>query len=143
LSAAYKPEQESLDSATILVVDDEEFARIVIRRMLTDAGYSTVQVASAREALIVLERATPRFDLVVTDVVMPETDGRSLGRLIAERHPALPVLYVSGYPEHDVFHRGSPSPLSPFLQKPFTQDALLTMVRALLLTSGTRLRTTA
>ena len=143
MSAAYKPEQESLDSATILVVDDEEFVRIVIRRMLTDAGYSTVQVASAREALIVLERATPRFDLVVTDVVMPETDGRTLGRLIAERHPGLPVLYVSGYPEHDVFHRGSPSPLSPFLQKPFTQDALLTMVRALLLTSGTRLRTTA
>ena len=143
MSAAYKPEQESLDSATILVVDDEEFTRIVISRMLTDAGYSTVQVASAREALIVLERATPRFDLVVTDVVMPETDGRTLGRLIAERHPGLPVLYVSGYAEHDVFHRGSPSPLSPFLQKPFTHDALLTMVRALLLTSGTRLRTTA
>ena len=142
MSAAYKPEQESLDSATILVVDDEEFTRIVISRMLTDAGYSTVQVASAREALIVLERATPRFDLVVTDVVMPETDGRTLGRLIAERHPGLPVLYVSGYAEHDVFHRGSPSPLSPFLQRPFTQDALLTMVRALL-TSGTRLRTTA
>jgi DNA-binding NtrC family response regulator len=125
-------------AGTVLVVDDEELARIVIGRMLTDAGYSAVQVASAREALIVLERATPRFDLVITDVVMPETDGRTLGRLIGERHPGLPVLYVSGYPEHDMFHRGSPSPpLAPFLQKPFTQVALVAMVR-LLLGSGTR-----
>jgi DNA-binding NtrC family response regulator len=126
----------------VLAVDDEELARIVVGRMLTDAGYSAVQVASAREALIVLERATPRFDLVITDVVMPETDGRTLGRLIGERHPGLPVLYVSGYPEHDMFHRGCPSPLAPFLQKPFTQVALAAMVR-LLLSSRTHLGTTA
>jgi len=132
----------SPDGGAILVVDDEELARIVIGRILTDAGYSAVQVASAREALIVLERAAPRFGLVVTDVVMPETDGRTLGRLIGERHPGLPVLYVSGYPEHDVFHRGSPSPLSPFLQKSFTPDVLLAMVR-MLLASGTRLGTSA
>jgi len=127
---------------TILVVDDEEMARVVISRMLTEAGFVAVQVSNARDALSVLERADPRFDLAVVDVVMPETDGRTLGRLIGERHPGLPVLYVSGYPEHDVFHRGSPSPLAPFLQKPFTADALLVMVRTLLF-GGTRLSTSA
>jgi len=59
---------------------------------------------------------------------MAETDGRTLGRLIGERHPGLPMLYVSAYPEHDMFHRGSPSPSAPFLQKPFTSDALLITV---------------
>src|SRR4029450_4852892 len=97
-----------------------------------------VEAPTARQALQLLERGEPAIDLVITDVVMPETDGRTLGRLIGERHPGLPVLYVSGYPEHDMFHRGSPSPpLAPFLQKPFTQVALVAMVR-LLLGSGTR-----
>jgi len=133
---------QSPDGGAVLVVDDEEMARVVIARMLTDAGFVAVQASNARDALSALERADPRFGLVVTDVVMPETDGRSLGRLIGERHPGLPVLYVSGYPEHDMFHRGSPGPLSPFLQKPFTPDVLLAMVR-MLLASGTRLGTSA
>ena len=133
---------QSPDGGAVLVVDDEEMARVVIARMLTDAGFVAVQASNARDALSALERADPRFGLVVTDVVMPETDGRSLGRLIGERHPGLPVLYVSGYPEHDMFDRGSPSPLAPFLQKPFTQDVLLAMVR-MLLASATRLGTSA
>ena len=140
LSAGTGP--QSPDGGAILVVDDEEMARVVIARMLTDAGFVAVQASNARDALSALERADPRVGLVVTDVVMPETDGRSLGRLIGERHPGLPVLYVSGYPEHDMFHRGSPGPLSPFLQKPFTPDVLLAMVR-MLLASGTRLGTSA
>jgi two-component system, cell cycle sensor histidine kinase and response regulator CckA len=129
-------EPVSPDGGAILVVDDEETARVVIARLLTEAGFVTVQVSNARDALRVLERADPRFELVVVDVVMPETDGRTLGRLIGERHPGLAVLYVSGYPEHDVFHRGAPSPLAPFLQKPFTSDALLGMVRTLLKGGG-------
>ena len=96
-------------------------------------------VHSAREALRVLEAAQPPFDLVVTDVVMPETDGRTLGRLIAERHPALPVIYVSAYPSHDIFHRGAPDPLVPFLQKPLSSEALLVMVRQLLPTASLRI----
>jgi DNA-binding NtrC family response regulator len=132
----------SPDGGAILVVDDEETARVVIARMLTDAGFVAVQASNARDALSALGRADPRFGLVVTDVVMPETDGRALGRLIGERHPGLPVLYVSGYPEHDVFHRGAPSPLAPFLQKPFTSDALLAIVRTLF-KGGVRLSTSA
>ena len=126
------PYQLSHTGGLVLVVDDEPLAAHVVSRMLHDAGYSTVEVSNARDALSALELANPGFDLVVTDVVMPETDGHTLGRLIAERHPGLPVIYMSAYPEQDIFHRGSPSPPSPFLQKPFSSDALLLMVRQLL-----------
>jgi CheY-like chemotaxis protein len=77
-----------------------------------------------------LEAAAPAFDLVSTDVVMPETDGRALGRIIGERYPGLPELYVSAYPSDDVFHRGAPNPLVPFLQQPFSPDAVLMLVSA-------------
>jgi two-component system, cell cycle sensor histidine kinase and response regulator CckA len=119
----------------VLVVDDEPHAANVTSRMLHDGGYSTVEVSNARDALSALELANPLFDLVVTDVVMPETDGRTLGRLIAERHPGLPVIYISAYPEQDIFHRGSPGPQSAFLQKPFSPDVLLSLVREQLATA--------
>src|SRR5437870_5213944 len=75
----------------VLVVDDESMVLIVTSRMLTTAGYAVIEASGARGALRLLELGDPRVDLVITDVVMPETDGRALGRLIAERHPALPV----------------------------------------------------
>jgi len=114
----------------VLVVDDEPVVLEVTSRTLTQAGYLVSTASSAREALEMLADGTP-VHLVLTDVVMPETDGRMLGRLIGERHPALAVLYMSAYPKDDVLHRGSPEPGLPFLQKPFSQDALLMAVRSL------------
>jgi CheY-like chemotaxis protein len=114
------------------VVDDEPLAAEVAARALKAAGYRTAEVHNARDALALLANGKERFDLVVTDVVMPETDGRTLGRMIGERHPGLPVIYVSAYPANDVFHRGSPDPLVPFLQKPFSPEALLLMIREVL-----------
>jgi len=110
--------RQAPDSAPkrVLVVDDEPSVLIVTCRMLTRAGY----------------------------VVMPETDGRALGRLIAERHPALPVLYMSAYPADDVFHRGSPGPDLPFLRKPFSTESLVAagarVARTLSLSSGQQRR---
>ena len=120
----------------VLVVDDEPTILFVTSRMLTTAGYVAIQASDAREALRLLELGDPRVDLVITDVVMPETDGRALGRLIAERHPALPVLYMSGYPADHVFHRGSPGPDLPFLRKPFSIESLVAAVQALLARSA-------
>ena len=79
----------------ILVVDDEPTVLELTARMLGAAGYAVVEASNAREALRLLERGDPPINLVVTDVVMPETDGRALGRLIAERHLGLPVAYMS------------------------------------------------
>lgn len=117
----------------ILVVDDEHVVLTLTSRMLRTAGYNALEAPSARHALSILERGEPAVDLVITDVVMPETDGRTLGRLIAERFPGLPVAYMSAYPVNDVFHRGAPGPNLPFLSKPFSPEALLELVKTVLL----------
>jgi two-component system, cell cycle sensor histidine kinase and response regulator CckA len=116
----------------VLIVDDERTVLEVTARMLEAAGYLVIEASNAREALRLLERGDPPINLVITDVVMPETDGRALGRLIAERHLGLPVAYMSAYPADDVLHRGSPGPNLPFLRKPFSPEALVGVVQQLL-----------
>jgi CheY-like chemotaxis protein len=113
-------------------VDDEPSVLAVTARILRDAGYVAVEAPNAREALRLLERSDPPINLVITDVVMPETDGRALGRLIAERYLGLPVAYMSAYAADDVLHRGSPGPSLPFLRKPFSAEALVALVQQLL-----------
>ena len=125
---------DGADAATrhILVVDDEHLVLTFASRMLRDAGYGVLKASSAPEALRLLERQHPPIDLVITDVIMPEIDGRVLGRLIAERYPQLPVAYMSAHSKNDVFLRGSPGPNLPFLSKPFSQEALLILVETVL-----------
>jgi two-component system, cell cycle sensor histidine kinase and response regulator CckA len=115
----------------ILVVDDESVPLTLVARMLTYAGYRVSTARSAGDALRLLGLEAPAFDLVVTDLLMPETDGRTLGRLIAERHPALPVIYMSGYGSTDDLHRGARDGDLSFLQKPFSSEELVATVQAL------------
>jgi DNA-binding NtrC family response regulator len=116
------------EAPRVLVVDDEELVVALASRLLRDAGYAPLAAASARQALDLLAQGDPPIALVLTDVVMPETDGRVLGMLIAERYPGLPVAYMSAYPANDVFHRGAPAPNAAFLSKPFSPEALLGLV---------------
>jgi two-component system cell cycle sensor histidine kinase/response regulator CckA len=116
----------------ILVVDDEDTAVSITARMLRDAGYGVVEAPGARQALHILEQGDPPIDLVITDVVMPETDGRALGYLIGERYPGLPVAYMSAYSVNDMFHRGAPGPDLPFLSKPFSPEALVALVKTVM-----------
>ena len=75
--------------------------------------------------------AYPYLHLVISDVLMPELDGRALGQRLRERYPALPVLYISAYAPDDLFHRGAPNQSAPFLQKPIDPDELLRVVKRL------------
>lgn len=124
----------------VLAVDDEPIVLNVTSRMLEEAGYAVSIAPSAREALRLLGIGDPAVHLVLTDVVMPETDGRQLGQMIGQRHPAVPILYMSAYPEHDVLHRGSPGPGMPFLSKPFSAEALITAIERLLAKPVSQLR---
>jgi two-component system cell cycle sensor histidine kinase/response regulator CckA len=127
------PERDAFPSQRcILVVDDERTVLSVTARMLAGAGYSVLEATGAREALQLLAQDPSRVDLVLTDVVMPETDGRALGRLIGERHPGIQIAYMSAYPAEDVLHRGSPGPTFTFLRKPFSAEALLAAVTPLI-----------
>lgn len=116
----------------LLVVDDEPAALTITGRMLRAVGYDVLEAPNAREALRLLAETDPGIDLVITDVVMPETDGRVLGRMIAERYPGLPVIYISAYAAEDIFHRGAPAPDLPFVRKPFGPEILAELVQRLL-----------
>jgi CheY-like chemotaxis protein len=103
----------------ILVVDDEEIVRDLLAQILREQGYDVVATGSAREARSLGER----WDVLVTDVVMPETDGVALAEEIDAAH----VLFISGYDQ-----RALVSSDAAFLQKPFGREDLTRAIRALL-----------
>jgi two-component system cell cycle sensor histidine kinase/response regulator CckA len=118
----------------VLLVEDDDGMRATTARILEQGGYQVVATAGAEQALA-HARTGAAIDVVVTDVVMPQTSGPELyERLVAERGP-LPVVFVSGYAkaaQSDV--AGHPG----FLAKPFTPAALLAKVRGRLLAGATR-----
>src|SRR5437588_10244537 len=110
-------------SRTILVVDDQDVVRDVIRLTLERAGYTVLEAASPN-AGIDLVRDAGAIDLLVTDVVMPEMDAFELADRIACEVPGVRILYTSGYT--DAGAEG------PFIQKPFTPAQLVDKVGAVL-----------
>ena len=115
----------------VLVVDDESSIRLSLHRFLTRLGYLVSTARNGCEALAVLDD-TGTVDLVITDLVMPDFDGRELILQMRREHPAIPVLVISGYPAAllpDADPDGQPV---PFLAKPFGLDAFESEVRRLL-----------
>lgn len=114
---------------TVLVVDDEPMIRDLVARILRSAGYTVHTAEHGKAAIAFLQaQATAAIQFVVTDVVMPEIDGRRLGGWLTAEHPAIGVLYISGNPSLNQAHDDG-EPLAPLLPKPFTPQALLTAVR--------------
>ena len=132
VAAAPPTSKGSQPQRVVLVVDDEDGVRDIVCRALRAAGFRALEAAQGGEALELVAAGSEAVDLVITDVVMPGLDGRALGRRLGVSRPDLPVLYMSAYDVNDIFRRGSPSASAPFLQKPFTQEILLTQVEQLL-----------
>jgi two-component system cell cycle sensor histidine kinase/response regulator CckA len=110
-------------SRTILVVDDQDVVRDVIKLTLESAGYHVIE-ASSPNAAIELARSTESIDLLVTDIVMPEMDAFELAQRVNTEIPGIRILYTSGYT--DAAAEG------PFIQKPFTPQQLVDKVSAVL-----------
>ena len=127
-----QPEPATAEPRIVLVAEDEDVVRRMLTRTLGNAGFRTLEARHGSEALSIATFAYPYIHLVITDVLMPEMDGRTLGQRLSERCPALPILYISAYPPDDLFHRGAPTSTAPFLQKPIIPDELLTVVQRLL-----------
>jgi DNA-binding NtrC family response regulator len=108
----------------VLVADDEPIVRLLVGRVLDQAGYRSIVVESALEALTVLESQHDRVALVLTDVVMPERSGVELQRDIAGRWPDIPVLLMSGYTPEELMRQGVPDSVG-FIGKPFSIEELL------------------
>ncbi|HTS60589.1 MAG TPA: ATP-binding protein, partial [Candidatus Acidoferrales bacterium] len=119
-------------SETILVVEDEEGVRLLVRRSLETLGYKVLEARNGRDALRVYQEHGGVISLVVTDVVMPEMHGQELAARLKRMQPGLKVIYISGYPADAIGQFGVVNNDSHFLGKPFTSTALAQKVREVL-----------
>jgi two-component system cell cycle sensor histidine kinase/response regulator CckA len=119
-------------SETILLVEDEPGVRRVAMRILRAAGYKVLDADGAATAMALFEEHGDTIDMMITDVVMPEMDGRRLAEQLHLKRPFLRVLYMSGYTDDAVVRYGISHAEMPFLQKPFTAQDLKAKVRSVL-----------
>ena len=117
---------------TVLVVEDDERVRALARKALEQAGYRVLVAAGGKEALAAAEGHDGPIDLLMTDVVMPEMNGRTLTRRLTQRHPDLKVLYMSGYSDEDIAQHGVFETGTAFIKKPFTPSVLTKKLREVL-----------
>ncbi len=120
---------------TLLLVEDDKLVQNVAIRVLERAGYAVEHASSLREAKgRIAEGFVP--DLLITDVMLPDGNGRELADAIAESSPNVPVLFVSGYPDDVISEFGLEGSKITFLQKPFTPAQLRESVADLLESAG-------
>ena len=118
-------------SEVVLVVEDEDRVRQMSVQLLQDLGYTVIHASDAKHALAMIE-TNVRFDLLFTDVVMPDMNGKQLADRVKERRPGTKVLYTTGYTRNAVIHNGMLDRDVSFLPKPFTIQQLATKVRQVL-----------
>jgi PAS domain S-box-containing protein len=117
---------------TVLVVEDEDGVRELVRQILVEHGHAVLTARHGRDALLLAERYERPIDLLVTDVVMPEMGGSELVERLTTVRPDLKTLYISGYTNDEVFRRGVQGIETSFLHKPFTSEGLMRVVREVL-----------
>jgi CheY-like chemotaxis protein len=120
---------------TVLLVEDEDMVRTLSRQILQQAGYTVREARHGLEALQLSKEEIDEVTLTVTDVVMPEMDGRELADRLLQRKPSMKVLYVSGYTDKAVTRNGLLAPDKAFLEKPFSPHTLARKVHEMLQTA--------
>jgi CheY-like chemotaxis protein len=113
---------------TILVVDDEDVVRGLVARTLREAGYRVIEASHGAAAIGLLEPHSNAVDLVICDLVMPVLGGKEVAEWMRQHSPAVPLLFISGFPRayleaHHLFDPGV-----PMLRKPFLPSRLLEAV---------------
>lgn len=119
---------------SILLVEDEDMLRGLIRELLEIKGFSVIEASQGVEALELMRSAGRTIDLVLTDVVMPHMSGSELVEQLKEDQPGLKVVFMSGYTgaNNAAIHKTLGMPGVAFLQKPFRLNALIGVVEGLL-----------
>ncbi|PYP12359.1 MAG: hybrid sensor histidine kinase/response regulator [Gemmatimonadetes bacterium] len=117
---------------TVLVVEDDEQLRRLTHRALAGQGYTVLEADRGSTALDIARRHKGQIDLLLTDVIMPDTNGRKLAETIRAARPGLRVLYMSGYPDGAIASHGMLEPGVAYLAKPFTTEAITRKVREVL-----------
>jgi DNA-binding response OmpR family regulator len=116
----------------VLLVEDETAVRALVRRALEEHGYHVLAAANGREALEIHRRHDGPLHALVTDVVMPEMGGPELVEQLRPLRPEMRVLFVSGHANDVAVRSGIDKCGGAYLQKPFSLEALVANVRALL-----------
>ncbi len=116
----------------ILLVEDDHAVREYTSRALKSCGYQVVKAKDPHDALRILQEEQVHIDLLLTDVVMPDTSGFQLVETLKTMHPRLRYLLVSGYPGEEITRKQLDDIEHPLLQKPFTLEALSSAVRQVL-----------
>jgi DNA-binding response OmpR family regulator len=117
---------------TVLLVDDEEDLRDIMRRMLERRGFATLVAAHPDEAVAACREHPGGIDVLVTDLGLPGVSGGELARTAATARPGLGVVYISGLPKDIAVTKGLLDADAPLVKKPFTADRLVEALHAVL-----------
>ena len=117
---------------TVLLVEDEESVRELVRVTLASRGYHVLEAEDGDCGLRIAGEYKETIDILITDVVMPGIGGRELAKKLVALRPGISVLFLSGYTEDAVVTQGALGPANAFLQKPFTLQSLAKKVREVL-----------
>src|SRR6185437_11782106 len=104
--------------------EDEPALRDLVAMVLRRAGYAVIQATHPVQALALAKAHAGRIDLLVTDVVMPQMNGKQLADALTDARPGLRVLFMSGYIDNPVVHHGVVDEGAHFLAKPVTPERL-------------------
>jgi CheY-like chemotaxis protein len=121
---------------SILVVEDDEDVSNYLIETLRDLDYRPLRAKDSVSALSILAEPDVRIDLLLTDVVLPEVNGRELARKAQLMRPGLRVLFMTGYSRDAIVHQGRLEPDVELIQKPVTQEQIATRIRTLLNAKG-------
>jgi CheY-like chemotaxis protein len=132
LSPAKIQSNDTDGSETVLLVEDEECVRELVRITLLARGYKVLEAADGEAGLRVAQSFKGDIDILITDVVMPGLGGRELAKRLLALRPGISLLFLSGYTEDAVISEIAPGPSVAFLQKPFTLQNLAKKVREIL-----------
>jgi signal transduction histidine kinase/ActR/RegA family two-component response regulator len=114
---------------TVLVVEDEEAVRLIVRRVLEAQGYAILDARDGNDAMRIAAQRGNAIDLVLSDIIMPGMGGRELARSLATTRPGLPILFMSGYNEEGELAGTGGDLGEGVLAKPFTAETLARQVR--------------
>ena len=122
-------DETPIGKETVLLVEDEEMVREMTHEILRMSGYQVLEAKDGGAALAVCEQHDGPIHLMLTDVVMPQINGRQLAEHLMPLRPEMRVLYMSGYTDDAIVHHGVLDDGMAFIEKPFTPNALARKVR--------------
>ncbi len=117
---------------TILLVEDENAVRNIVRIVLTRYGYKVLEASGGTEALEIVQTYEQPIHMLLTDVVMPGMHGPEVAKAVVSKIPSIRVIFMSGYVDDARTREGLADPTASFIQKPFSSDDLANKVRAIL-----------